>query len=407
MDFKDLDKALEGFSREFPNKTNSFRILGIESRERVYSSLIGWFFKVIDKKTFSKVFFEYFLDLIKKIIDQSSLIDRLEKINFFSLTECEILNEFYFTDILLHFEKEHFVIVFENKIYADQGKNQLAIYREKITNHYKSKNKKYQFLFLYLTTNRSEPNDSEWYSLSHEDIYNCVKSAKEKTNYQYNLIDDYLNIMEENILGISDKQLKAKALYRKFRNELEFVFNNKEDNTSFVTAMIVEKLQPYIDSKEITLLRESNTYVNFTTPAIREIVGSYGNGDWFGEGSTDYFSFEFAARNDHKIVFRAVVGPSEKGENLKLRDYLINNPSFEGNEIFKKKGKLGKIYTTVLSIEVAKIDFNNGNIEQLSRDIQDFVELFFKEKFIEFTKYFDSHKDDIKNILKEQIYRTY
>lgn len=400
MDLNNLLKELEVFSRDYPNKINSFRILGIESRERVYSSLIGWFFKVFDKKDFSRTFFEYFLDLIKKLVDESSLRDRVEKINFFSLTECEVLNEFYYTDILLHFEKEHFVIVFENKIYADQGKNQLANYREKITNHYKSKNKNYRFLFLYLTTDRSEPNDNEWYSLSHEDIYKCVKNAREKTNYQYSLIDDYLNIMEENILGISEKQLKARALYRKFRNEFEFVFNNKEDNTSFVTSLIVEKLQPYVGSKGIILLRESNRYVNFTTQAIREIVGNYGNGDWFGEGTTDYFSFEFGAKNDHKIVFRAVVGPSKKDENLRLRDYLLTNPTFEGNEIFKKKGKLGKIYTTVLSREVAKIDFNNGDIEQLSKDIQDFVESFFKEKFKGIIDYFDSNKNKIKNLLK-------
>jgi hypothetical protein len=400
MNLTNLDLALKTFSEEFPNNVNSFRVLGIESRERVFSSLISWFFKASDKKSFSKVFFENFKELIIKFIDDAILLERIEKLDFFSLIECEILNEFYFTDILLHFAKQHFVIVFENKIHASQGKNQLITYREKITKHFKAKNPKYRFLFIFLTTDRAEPNDDEWYSLSHEDIYKCVKNAKLKSNYQYNLIDDYLNIMEESILGISEKQMKARALYRKFRNEFDYVFENKEDNTSFVTSLIVEKLQPFIGSEEIILLRESNTYVNFTTQTIRDIVGKYGNGDWFGEGTTDYFSFEFGTKSDNKIVFRAVVGPSTKDENLRLRDYLLRNPTYKGVEIFKKKGKLGKIYTTVLSRGVTKIDFNNGDVEELSNNIQDFIELFFKVNFKLIIDYFDFHKTDIAKLFK-------
>jgi hypothetical protein len=399
MNLNSLETALDEFSKKYPNKTNSFRILGIESRERVFSSLISWFFQVSDKKSFSSVFFDNFRVLINKFIDDKVLSGRLEKLDFFSLKNCEVLNEFYFTDILLHFAKEHLVIVFENKIHAVQGKDQLRNYREKITKHYKSKNQKYRFLFLFLTTNRSEPNDDEWYSISHEDIYKCVLDAKRKSDFQYSLIDDYINIMEESILGISDKQLKARALYRQFRKEFDYVFDNKEDNTSFVTSLIVEKLQPYIALNQITLLRESNTYVNFTTQAIRDIVGKYGNGDWFGEGTTDYFSFEFATRKDNKIVFRAVVGPSKGDENIKLRDYLLRNPTYKEIEVFKKKGKLGKIYTTVLSREVTKIDFNNSNIEELSNKIQDFIEVFFKKEFKFIAEYFDfNNKDIIKSI---------
>jgi hypothetical protein len=400
MDLRNLDIALSEFSKEYPIKANSFRILGIESRERVFSSLISWFFKVSDKKTFSNYFFDNFKVLINKLMDDAALRERFQKLDFFSLNECEVLNEFYFTDILLHFPKEHLVVVFENKIYAVQGKDQLRNYREKITKHYKSKNQKYRFIYLFLTTNRSEPNDDEWYSISHEDIYKCVIDAKIKSKYQYYLIDDYLNIMEESILGISEKQLKARALYRKYRNEFDYVFDNKEDNTSFVTSLIVEKLQPYIARNQISLLRESNTYVNFTTQAIREIVGKFGNGDWFGEGTSDYFSFEFAARKDNKIVFRAVVGPSKGDENLKLRDYLLRNATYKGTEIFKKKGKIGKIYTTVLSCEVTKIDFNSGDIEELSNKISDFIEFFFKENFKTIVDYFEVHKNEIEKLLK-------
>ena len=58
------------------------------------------------------------------------------------------------------------------------------------------------------------------------------------------------------------------------------------------------------------------------------------------------------------------------------------------------------IRKNVLSREVAKIDFNNGDIEQLSKDIQDFVESFFKEKFKGIIDYFDFNKNKIKNLLK-------
>jgi hypothetical protein len=164
--------------------------------------------------------------------------------------------------------------------------------------------------------------------------------------------------------------------------------------------LIVEKLQPYIARNQISLLRESNTYVNFTTQTIREIVGKFGNGDWFGEGTSDYFSFEFGTKSDNKIVFRAVVGPSKGDENLKLRDYLLRNATYKGTEIFKKKGKIGKIYTTVLSREVTKIDFNSGDIEELSNKISDFVELFFKENFKTIVDYFEVHKNEIEKLLK-------
>lgn len=400
MNFINIEKSLEAFAIKYPEQLNSFKILGVQSRERVYSSIISWFFKIDQLKEFKNNFFTNFLNLIKKLVTDKALLDRINKIDYFSLIQAEVKNEFFFTDILIHFENEHFVIVFENKINAKQGKQQLNTYREKITQHYKKKNQKYQFLFLFLTVDSSEPNDDAWYSLGHSDIYQCVKNAHNKSSEQNDLVKDYLNIMEENILGISEKQRDARILYRKFRKEFDYIFENREDNVSFVTSLIVEKLQPYFASNKILLLRESNTYVNFTTSKIQKMLGSHGSGEWFGDSIKDYFSFEFAARKEQNIVLRAVIGPTTKSQNILLRDYLLQNSTYEGNEIFKKKGKLGNLFTTVLSRTVAKIDLNNGDLNELNLKVEQFIESFFKNEFVKIEEYFEKNRNQIENLIK-------
>jgi hypothetical protein len=398
--FLNIEQSIEAFAIKYPEQLNSFKILGVQSRERVYSSIISWFFKFDQLKEFKKKFFTNFLNLISKLVTDQALLDRIGKIDYFSLAQAEVLNEYFFTDILIHFEKEHFVIVIENKINARQGDQQLSTYREKITQHYKKKNQKYQFLYLFLTVDSSEPNDEAWYALGHSDIYQCVKNAYINSSPQNELVMDYLNIMEENILGISEKQRDARILYRKFRKEFDYIFENREDNVSFVTSLIVEKLQPYFNSNKIILLRESNTYVNFTTSNIQKMLGSHGSGEWFGDSIKDYFSFEFAARKDQNIVLRAVIGPTTQNQNLLLRDFLLKNSTHQGDEIFKKKGKLGNLYTTVLSRPVAKIDLNNGDLNELNLKVEQFVESFFKEEFVKIEEYFEKYRNQIENLIK-------
>jgi hypothetical protein len=313
-------------------------------------------------------------------------------------------------DILIEFREKRLIIVIENKINANEHGNQLNKYEDEVKKYYKKINHKFKYIFIYLTPDgigtKSSPS---WLLMSYKDLFQIIHKYKEifsLSDGSNEILDDYLHILEEDIMRNSELIAKAKKIYRENRKAIDFILKYSEDKSQIISSKIEELLLSKIQDLKLIHLRSSKKYINFTLKELPEIIGSYGTGNWLVDFPKEYFSFEFFIdKSKDKIIIRlkAVIGPTSNEKRILLRNYLLENKE----NLFKLSGKKGHLfYSTVFSKAITFIDLNEDNqedvfnLDQFENNISEFFNVEFSKIINLSRQYFSKHKANLTKILK-------
>ena len=290
---QEIEKTIENISTKVEKKEeldankNLFCILGVQDFEIRHSNFLAWMFR--DNKQF---FYEFLTN--KKILDLSeekakSICNSLEVIREY--------NEDTFgrsIDLVIDCPNEKFVIVIENKIYSDEGENQLADYYSIIeqSKRFIGYKKKYIYLTLNGDVPYSEEDRKHYVSVSYNSILDiltkidCYKKNKKYKNYKDIIIEDYIDILKDKTVKVMDR---VSEYYKLFDKHKEIMIEVGEYIPSIEKRAQIEKDVINTTCNVKLKSEKANTFVVFYNEDVQKICAKNNLPESF---------FEFGISND-------------------------------------------------------------------------------------------------------------
>lgn len=307
-----LDEDFETIELEL-NEPNIFQILSLERQEIRHSNFLAYLFDPNETHGLGTRVLRRFirsLDLNGQDIDA-------EQINLEG--EIEVRREWRHIDILIVTEDN--VILIENKVDSQDGKNQLKRYREIVEENFKGK----VLTYIYLTPNRSDPLDAneaqKYVKAGYQDIADSLisilkvfeKSIPERIKMY---IQDYITSLNRGILMSDEINRKAMRVYLKHKDAFDFIFSNIPDNSE-EKYRIFER---YLTDNGYLIGSKNKNWIRFLTPELARLQNE---GVLYAEGqrgwpNKEIFLFEVNFTNEDKIEFKATVSPGASDLRTKI-----------------------------------------------------------------------------------------
>ncbi len=245
------------------NQFNVFNVLKLENAEIRHSNFLGW---LLDPNG-SHLMYDFFLkELLKEAvrgvaqnssinIDISDLI--LDDFGDVTVTLEKMTDKGRRIDIFIESIQKEFVCVIENKVWSDEGCNQLEDYEAYINSHERYSKYKHK-LFIFLTP-KTDYDCTQLYKNYIRIDYGTICTAINKLLKQNGVlmsdnvrtfIEDYKNMVERNIMGKIDKEIVdlCRRIYRKNRNAIDMIIS-----CTNISNVIMEHVAEIYDNDLISL----------------------------------------------------------------------------------------------------------------------------------------------------------
>ncbi|MNK07667.1 hypothetical protein D3C87_255840 [compost metagenome] len=282
---------------------NIFNILRVEHKEIRHSNFLGWLFDPNESHQLGDVFLKDLFKLIRstKAIQADVFVSLLLQ----DLSATQVYREsVHNIDILIVNEKLGFVICIENKIYSGFAPHQLKKYHDYVEDNYESLPNR---IYLTLTTfennsHRSLEKGKEYYNITYQQVIDNLKSKSEVIETAIPTVKEsikqYISMTEKSILNNSDEVKLAQKIYKKYRNEIEFIIRHKPDFSGSKTE--IENLinNGGVGNFEI-IHSESLPYIIKIlpkNPQLKQLFKDERYGSWDGEY---LFCLELFVQNSH------------------------------------------------------------------------------------------------------------
>jgi hypothetical protein len=235
---------LETIKREL-SAFNIFNVLGIQHREIRHSNFLGWLFDPNESHELEDVFLKGLFKILRKATlfkpKEKKHVDALTPEMYVRLLLTDLSNTMVFResvhniDILIVNEKKEFVITIENKINAPYSEHQLSKYYTYVEDRYETyPTKLYLTLTPFNNENHLNYKNGECYAnITYEDIVTMLQEHTESidnsTPTVKESIHQYIAMTKKDVIYSSDEVKLAQEIYKKYKNELDFIMNNKPD----------------------------------------------------------------------------------------------------------------------------------------------------------------------------------
>lgn len=290
---QEIEKTIENISTKVEKKEeldankNLFCILGVQDFEIRHSNFLAWMFR--NNKQF---FYEFLTN--KKILDLSE--EKAKSI----CNSCDVIREYNedtfgrSIDLVIDCPNEKIVIVIENKIYSDEGENQLSDYYLFIeqSKRFSGYTKKYIYLTLNGDVPYSEEDRKHYVSVSYNSILDiltkidCYKKNKKYKDYKDIIIEDYIDILKDKTVKVMDRVSEYYKLFDKYK---EIMIEVGEYIPSIEKRAQIEKDVINTTCNVKLKSEKANTFVVFYNEDVQKICAKNNLPESF---------FEFGISND-------------------------------------------------------------------------------------------------------------
>jgi len=343
----------------FLSQPNYLEILGISHRELQHSNFLAWMMNSRSSHDIGNYFLKSFINLLP-----FSPEDKI-RINLSNLEGTKILREYNDIDLLIVNDSLKFSICIENKIKAGKsGDNQLLKYYEIVENIWSDKEHRNYYVYLtpFPRTLTEKELEIEYINLTYQSILEILEDtvkSKQPSEETAPLIDNYINNLKKNIMGISKEAKLAQEIYRKHKSAIDFIVNNKPSlyskelfrqiNEFFIQHEQYENLTP--KDKNIIRILPVNTvpYFNYKTNSWGETKSSFAL-EIFCEQEKIWMKFCFGAINI-------------KSENERLRLQSIKDEMFSLMKEFSsisskivRRSKSSSGYPSVANFDIIRLN---------------------------------------------------
>lgn len=270
-----IEEVVDSISNKIEKKEevdinkNIFCILGVQDFEIRHSNFLAWLLRTNKQFLFEFLTNKNILNInkekAKNICNSHNIVYREYKQDTFGRS----------IDIVIECKDEKVVIVIENKIYAEEGKNQLSDYYLFVEQNKEYIN--YEKKYIYLTLNGNEPISKEdrknYISVSYNQILDILtkihkKGENKQKQYKDILIEDYIDILKDKTVKVMDRVSEYYKLFNKYK-EIMVEMNNYIPNIEKRAQIEKEIIKNYCN---IELKSEkANTFVSFLNNDIQNM----------------------------------------------------------------------------------------------------------------------------------------
>lgn len=233
--------ALEQLLQQF----NIFRVLRFEHAEIRHSNMLAWLFQPRETHGLQDLFLRRWL--LRVASDGASAAPggfSPAEIEAWTIGRVEVFREWNHLDVLLKVNTTSHgvrVVAIENKLRASQSEGQLARYRRRVASAFPGA----QTLFVFLTEQDEEPEDSEYLSTQHQQVHDvladCLREKGAVLGVEPRvLLKHYLSILEERNMGNPQIAHLAKKIYRDHRRALDEILRQRTDGLQQMTELVGE-----------------------------------------------------------------------------------------------------------------------------------------------------------------------
>lgn len=219
---------------------NIFEILKLQGLEFCHSNLLAWLFDPRQNHGLQERFLKRWLQEVLRTPDLP-LVD----IDSYSFESVKVSREWNYIDLLVRIgnsDDKALVVAIENKVWSNQHSNQLARYRELITETYPDA----QCVFILLSVSGEIPADRNFHIATYEqvlkalwDTLNDPSSAMDEE--PHSIIKQYIEIIRSRLMPNSEIEKLARSIYAKHKEALDLIFEYRPD--TFLRAVLVKEIQ--------------------------------------------------------------------------------------------------------------------------------------------------------------------
>jgi hypothetical protein len=401
VDNEDLEE-LEAKLAEF----NIFEAIGVVRQEIRHSNFLAFLLDPSQNHRLDDIFLKRFLKRVLLETDNPTNTNNAKispvDIDIADLTDSEIRREWQNIDILIHSPRNKLICAIENKIDSGEHSNQLKRYQNIIDIEYKN----YKKILIYLTPEGSTPSKSNWIIYSYSQVVEIIdsicKSYKSTLGADiYTLMTHYSTLIRRHIVSDSEIAELCRKIYFKHRQALDLIIEHRPDLQSEIAVEIKKLLNPRIESNEIFADFWNKGYTSFGAKHWENKLGIV-----IGRGSRILIYFQFE-NLPGSLIMRVQIGYGNNKDknkeicqrNAEIRQKIFDLLQKQDYSKFFKKTKLNRSYTTIYNKQILnKIDYEDGDIENIIKKLQDFWEDFIKNDFVSIEKIIS---ENIEVILKD------
>ncbi len=343
---------------------NILEITGMGHQETKHSNILGWLFEDSEHNLEYQILDGFLKQVIEANKDNDNL-NKLQKYLYLSRNRnITVYREKDNIDLLIEDKENKFIIVIENKVWAEERKDgkdggQLKKYEIIINNKY---SKSYTKFFIFLTPDLAKPSEGneKWMLANYQMILNTINSiidSDKDLNIKTKLIlESYVDLLKRRNI-VEDKKLKelCEKIWgnKKYKKALDVLFEYKPDKQLMIYEYLEQKIK---NNNKIISTTNCNNLRNSSKAFIRFI-------------SKDF---------DCKDGFRYEIN-NEPKKTLKL-GFLLIKADPKAEFIFKKFKK-----SIIKKNNIEKLKYNETQIDKLvlveAKDIKKFEkeELSFEE----------------------------
>lgn len=378
LDDGDLDRIaanLGGF--------NIFEAIGHTHSEERHSHFLAFLLDPNETHGIGTDFLTRFVVAIVKSIPLESRLLSLSEITLVDFEGCLVLREHHRIDVLCIDEAHRFLLAIENKVDSGEQPGQLRRYRTFLEKRYED----YRRVLVYLTPDTDPPSDEDWVPIGYGDVLSVVERLVRKHRQRLDdavviSLDHYAHMLRRHIVIDNDLVSTARAVYRKHKVALDFIFEQIPDARSQISDSVTALAS---NDNRIEVVTPGKAHIRFFPKAWRRIpaFNATPKDQWTGTGHS--LLFEIRNMSD-SIKMAIVIGPTK--DNRYRRDIL--EFSHRNRRLFQDSNKnLTRKYTRIYSRDMVNPNILEG---QPIEDIMSRVES-------DFLRFMDNEFDEIVDAL--------
>ena len=355
---------------------NIFEAIGHTRSEERHSDFLAFLLDPNETHGIGTEFLTRFVVEIVKSMRPESRPLSLSEITLADFEGCLVLREYHQIDVLCIDEAQRFLLAIENKVGSGERSGQLKRYRSFLEKHYRGCHR----ILAYLTPDNDEASDENWAPVGYSTVLSVVETLVGKHRESLGetvamALDHYARMLRRHIVTDNELVDIARAVYRKHKAALDFIFEHRPDNQLDISEFVADL---FSKDGRVEVVRRSKTYINFFPKSWKGIRA-------FNATSTDQWtktghSLLFEVRNSvDSIKMAIVIGPTaENGLRKDILDFSHGHPRLFPNASNSLSPNYTQIYSKTM---IHKAMLHKQPIEDVKHKLESELKTFMDKEF--------------------------
>jgi hypothetical protein len=240
----DNDELLE--LEERIGRFNIFDALGVARVEIRHSNFLAWLLDPAESHGQGSLFLRAILmDLMRQAPPEMRPLSPVE-LDGEELHGVEIRREWRNIDLLITCKEPPFVIAIENKVDSSESDGQLERYKAIVEEHYRD----LKPMFVFLTTDGTEPTDDDWSPYSYGDVYRVLRRVLKTSEGAIGddvtaFLEHYLRLIGSRFMDDAKLDELCQRIYTNHRQALQLIYERAGSPAAGVLGEIEQLMETH------------------------------------------------------------------------------------------------------------------------------------------------------------------